>query len=222
MPSVGVIVGLKSEIAALSRAWPAARFFAAGGRAARAEAAALAMDADVLFSVGLAGGLDPALACGDVVVGTAVVAADGMNHPTDQEWRARVAHDLAGIGGPIAAPVYGSDSAITDVAGKASLLRRTGAVAVDMESHGVARAAAARRLPLVVLRVIADPADRVIPGAALGGMGPDGSTHALPVIGALLLRPWEIPAIARLARDSRRAHAVLGRVALALGSLVCR
>lgn len=219
MPRIGVIAGLKSELAELGQSWPHARFFAAGGSAARAAQAAMAMDADVLISIGLAGGLDPALACGDVVVATAVIAADGASFPTDREWRAHAAHDLAGVGGPVAAPVYGSDVAITSVAEKAALLK-TGAVAVDMESHGVARAAAARNLPLLVLRVIADPADRAIPLCALGGMAPDGSTPALPVLGALLLRPWEIPAIARLARDSRRAHRTLGRVALGLAGLV--
>jgi hypothetical protein len=75
-------------------------------------------------------------------------------------------------------------------------------------------------VPLLVLRVIADPADRTIPASALGGMAEDGSTRALPVLGALLLRPREIPAIARLARDSRQAHQALGRVALGLAGLV--
>ena len=215
-----MIAGLKSELAALRDSWPDVQSFAAGGSAARAEKAARAMDVDVLISIGLAGGLDPSLRCGDVVVGTGVVTADGTTYETDRDWRAHAAHDLAGVGGPVAAAVYGSDVAVTSAADKAALLRRSGAVAVDMESHGVARAAVARGLKLVVLRVIADPADRAIPASALGGMAPDGSTRALPVLGALLLDPREIPAIARLARDSRQAHQALRRVALGLAGLV--
>jgi len=58
MPRIGVITGLKSEIAALAPYWPSARFVAAGGGAARAEEAARAMAAegvDALVSIGLAG-----------------------------------------------------------------------------------------------------------------------------------------------------------------------
>ena len=51
----------------------------------------------------------------------------------------------------------------------------TGAAAADMESHVVARLAAELGLPFAVLRVIADPAEREVPPAALAGMRADGA-----------------------------------------------
>ena len=222
---IGVVTGLKSEIAALEPAWRGAgfAFFAAGGSAARAEMAARGMassGAKLLLSVGLAGGLDPALQCGDAVLATAAIAPDGRAHACDAAWRARLAGPLRNAGRLVEAPAASSDGALLSVEDKAALARATGAACVDMESHGVAHAAAELEIPMIVLRVIADPADRAIPPSALAGMAADGATRALPVLGRLLLRPWDVCAIARLARDSRRAHAALGRLALAVGGVL--
>jgi hopanoid-associated phosphorylase len=219
---IGVVTGLKSEIATLEAAWRGAgfAFFAAGGSTARAETAVRDMvsrGAKLLVSAGLAGGLDPGLEPGDAVLAEAVAAPDGRSYPADAALRERLAGALAAAnlrwsGGVL----LGSDRAVLGAADKAALHRRTRAACADMESHGVARVAAALEVPLVVLRVIADPAGRAIPASALAGMAPDGATRALPVLGRLLLRPWEVPAIARLARDSRRAHEALGRLAFAV------
>ncbi len=222
---IGVVTGLKSEIAALEPAWRGAgfAFFAAGGSAARAEAAARAMasrGAGLLLSVGLAAGLDPKLHCGDLVLATSVIAPGGRVCACDAGWRERLAGPLRSAGRVVDAPAAGSDGALLSVEAKAALARATGAACVDMESHGVARAADELKIPLIVLRAIADPADRAIPACALAGMAPDGATRALPVLGRLLLGPWEAPAIARLARDSRRAHEALGRLALAVGGVL--
>ena len=225
MPLIGVVTGLKSEIASLRPVWRGAAFafFAAGGSAARAEDAARRMAAGgvaLLMSVGVAGGLDPGALCGDVVLARSVKGPDGRAYPADAAWHARLAAAFStGVRWSDAA-LLGSDRAILGVADKAALFRQTGAAAVDMESHGVARAAAALNVPFVALRAIADPAGCAIPSSAMAGMAADGSTRALAVLARLSLRPWEIPAIARLARDSRRAHAALGRVALAVGGVL--
>jgi adenosylhomocysteine nucleosidase len=217
---IGVVTGLKSEIARFEAAWGGEGFvyFAAGGDAARAEAAASGMAARgavLLVSAGLAGGLDPALSPGDLVLAEAVLAPDNQSFETDAAWRGKISRALGpGIrwsGGTN----MGCDKAVLGADSKTSLHRQTGAAAADMESHGVARAARAAGIPFVVLRAIADPAGRGVPEAALAGMKPDGSTDALAVLLRLLPRPWMLPALLRLAADSRRAHEALGRVALA-------
>lgn len=223
MPRLGVIVGLKSEIAAVAPALPPdTLYFAAGGGPDRAADAArrLAREgAELLVSLGLAGGLDPALRCGDLVVAASVIVQGKESLDTAPEWRERLAGALAGAPGTttrlVVAPIAGSDTAVSSAAAKAALYRGTQAVAVDMESHGVARGARLAGVPFVALRVVADEADRAIPWSAMAGMAPDGSVRPAAVILRLLLRPWEIPALIRLARDSNRAHAALGRVALA-------
>ncbi len=84
---------------------------------------------------------------------------------------------------------------------------------MDMESHAVARVASKAGLPFLVLRAIADPAHRAVPISAVGGLGPDGHTRTLAVLGNLLLRPWELPDLLRLSRDMRKGLRTLRRVA---------
>lgn len=225
MPLIGVVTGMKSEVAALRVAWrgTAFAFFAAGGSAGRAEEGARSLvrqGAAVLVSAGLAGGLDPALKCGDVLLANEVVAPDGRSYLADGDWHARLMARLSVATRWSDLPVLGVDAAVRTPGEKTALYLMSRAASVDMESHGVARAAAALKVPLIVLRVIADPADRAIPQAAIAGMAADGSTRALPVLARLALRPREIPAVARLACDSRAAHAALGRVALAVGGVL--
>lgn len=217
---IGVVTGLKTEIAALEAAWKGDGFayFAAGGSAARAAAAAADMaakGAKLLISAGVAGALDPNARPGDLVLAASVIAPDGRSYAADESWRGKITAAL-GPGSRWQFPaILGSDAAILSVAAKAELFSRTGAVAVDMESHGVARAAAEAGIPFLAMRAIADPADRAIPEAALAGMKPDGSIDPLAVVFRLMPTPWKLPGLLCLAGDSRRAHEALGRVALA-------
>jgi len=220
MPRLGIIAGLNSELAATRDAWPAGTAeFAAGGGSDRAAAAVERMARDgveLVVSLGLAGGLDPALRCGDLVIASTLVTPGEIPYRavTAQPWRDRLAEALRGELRCVIAPVAGSDAPVTSAAAKAELYRATQAVAVDMESHGVARGATAAGLPFVALRVVADDAQRAVPWSAMAGMAPDGSVRPLAVFLRLLARPWELPALLRLARDSREAHAALRRVAL--------
>jgi len=214
----GVITGLQSE----ARLLVGATVAAAGGRGARAYELAcemVAAGARGLVSFGIAGGLDPALMSGDVVLGNAVIRGDGGAYACDAGWRARLAARLEGSGAAVVTGnVAGSDRPMVRPIDKEGLALRCRAVAVDMESHGVARAAAESGLPLLVVRAIADPADRAIPHVAMAGMGENGETRVLPVIAGLLAEPAQLPALLAVARDAGRATAALRRVA-SLGGL---
>jgi adenosylhomocysteine nucleosidase len=115
--------------------------------------------------------------------------------------------------GPFGAPPRAADTPSR----KAALNRQSGAIAVDLESHLVAEAAAAAGLPFAALRAVADPAERALPPAALIGL--DATGH--PALGRILLslarQPAQLPALLRLARDTRRALATLRRAGTALG-----
>lgn len=224
MNRLGFITGMKAEAETIS---VAARYLSAGNRpliavtggaARRAETAALDFgSAGVagLISYGIAGGLDPDLKPGDIILADGVLLPEGDVVATDAAWRAALAaaFDANRLAG---GTISGSDRAVSTVAEKASLFARTGARAADMESHGVARAAREHGLPLVIVRAIADPAARAVPSAALVGLGAAGERKPFAVIGKLLRHPRQLPQLIRLARDSNAALRNLGSAAPAV------
>lgn len=166
----------------------------------------------VLVSFGLAGGLDPALAPGSIVIADAVLAT-GARHATDPAWRDAL---QAALPRAVSGPLLADDAPVLDVPGKRQRHLATGALAVDMESHRVAEAALARGWPLVICRVVADPAGRAVPPAALAAMDPAGDIALAPLLRSLVARPAQLAALAALARDTARARRALRGAARAL------
>lgn len=163
------------------------------------------------MSFGLAGGLDPALAPGAILVPPAVTL-DANRWDADaalMEW----------LGGPTAGSIHGGGHIVATAAAKAALHASTGAVAVDLESAAVARAALQHALPFAVLRAVCDPASRDLPHAALVALDGAGTIRGWRVASAVLSRPWEIPALIGLARDAARGRRALVTRVRALGRL---
>jgi len=187
-------------------------------RGARRELAAAAESAARqgyrgIISFGVAGGLASSLRTGDWVVASAVHESQTVRE-TDAAWSNKL---LDVIDGARHAPIVGVDAPVAEPAMKRELHRRTGAAAVDMESHVVSRLAAAHRLAFAAVRVIVDPADRAIPRAALMGMGADGRTDIAAVLRDLVSRPSQLSPLARIAVDAFAARAEMLRVRRLLG-----
>jgi hopanoid-associated phosphorylase len=210
---IAVICGMRSEAALLPRG---TAFACTGGNAARAYDEAqrlLAEGAAGLLSFGIAGGLDPALRPGDLIVGTGVVVGD-HTLPCDAAWAERL---HAAVPGAKPGAIYGAANAVTFPAEKDSLFRRTRAVAVDLESAGMALACAEAGRPCAVLRAIADPASRAIPPSALKGLTPMGRIDSLPVLRSLLANLGEAGGLMRLGMETRTALGSLADAARRLG-----
>lgn len=211
---LGVITGLAAEAKCLHAISPVP--FCSGGSTERAEGGARKLageGVDGLVSFGIAGGLDPSLLPGSLVLAEAVAIPGGARIATDETWRMRFQKACEGKLSLTVGVIAGADRALTCVAEKRALSESTGALAVDMESHVVAKVAARTGLPFLALRAVADPADRNIPRAALSGLCEDGRIQALPVLMQLFQRPWELPGLLRLAIDAGKAMAALRRVA---------
>ncbi len=221
MKQLGIVTALAAEAAIARRDGadaPIVHFSGPGpDRAERAARALLAEGSDALLSFGVAGGLDPGLAPGTVVLSERLIGADLLLLETDAGWRARVmaaSEDRDDGRAMRAGDIACSDRPLRTPPEKASLFEATGAVAVDMESFAVARVAREAGIPFLAIRAIADPAWRTVPEAAMRALGPDGRTHPLRALGGLFARPWEAREFALLARDGRAAFAALRRVAL--------
>jgi adenosylhomocysteine nucleosidase len=139
-----------------------------------------------IILAGLAGGLDPALRVGDVVV----------DQPQSGPW-------------PILpfrhGRVHTSEHLITTSTEKSELFRQTGCLVVDMESAIVRRFAETSGLPLLTIRAISDSADDALPERLLGWVDEFGRPRLGRVSRDLAGHPLQIPALIRLGRRSHRA-----------------
>jgi hopanoid-associated phosphorylase len=167
-----------------------------------------------LVSFGICGGLDPMLASGTLVLPHAVRGESGARYTVDRDWRGVVEASLPSDRIAVhSGDILGVEQIVDTPARKAVLYRETGAVAVDLESHLVAHAARKAGIPFLVIRAVADPAERSLPSAALVGLNPDGRTAVGPVLMSLARNPAQLPALLQVALDTRRALSTLRRAA---------
>jgi len=179
--------------------------------AAKIEAA-IEQGARALLSFGICGALSPKLAIGGVVIGSEVIFEDRC-WCADDVWSNAIAHSCSATIGAVA----GSDSALFVQDSKAAHHQQTGAIAVDMESHIVARAAAAHGLPFAVLRAVSDAAHHTLPPAAAFGLNKEGHVDYSAVFLSLLDEPSQFRALIRTARDASTAMKSLRRCVKSLG-----
>ncbi len=201
--TLGVVTGLAAEA---RLAGGLGDVLAGGGTPAGAAREAMELvrrGVSGLLSFGLAGGLDPALTPGTLVV-PASVLEDGETFATDPALSAR----LGGITHP---RLLAASAIVVRACDKHALHRATGAGAVDLETGAVARAAREAGLPFAVLRAVCDPADRDLPPAALVALDGAGIIGLGRLLRSLAARPDQLPALLRLARDAARARAALIR-----------
>ena len=199
--TIGILVGLHAE-ARIARALGPVQI--GGGLPPGARAATLRLietGATALLSFGLAGGLDPNLPPGTLVI-PAQILHHGQTYPADPAL-------LSWLGGPTTPLLLATDTPIATATAKHTLFTHPGATAVDLESGELASIATAHRLPFAALRVICDPATATLPPAALAALDSSGAIGALRIAASLLRHPTQLPALLRLAADAAAAHATL-------------
>jgi adenosylhomocysteine nucleosidase len=188
------------------------------GRAAAVAAAQALVDAGVsaLMTFGMAGGLDPALKPGTVVIPCELVSSDGRRFAADRAWREQVAANVRALRAVTEGNLLTSTHAIETPADKATAFGTTGAAAVDMESAAVAEIAAKHNLPFIAVRVIVDTAADMLPRAVVAA-SLEGRVRLARLIGGLILAPREIASLIRLAQRYRIAmrslHAIGAQLA---------
>jgi adenosylhomocysteine nucleosidase len=158
-----------------------------------------------VISFGVAGGLDPTLRSGDVVVATEVLAGDAR-------WAAglSLSDDLidkltSGRRRVVRGSLAGAEEVVTGRSCKAALHSETGAAAVDMESHIAAAYAAEQGLPFAALRVISDPAHRALPALAREAIKPNGQIDVAAILRGVVRNPATVRALVSTGLDFNRA-----------------
>ena len=166
----------------------------------------------VILSFGIAGGLNPALIPGHVIVADAVVS-HVHRWPTDAELTDALMGALQSCSdlSVVRASIAGVDHALLDSIAKNASRVHTGAAVVDMESHIAAEYAAAHGLRFAAIRVVCDPANRSLPPLVNEALEPDGSISFRGVFRSLTRQPGQIGDLIRLARDSQVAFRALER-----------
>lgn len=171
----------------------------------------------LVLSFGIAGGLDPLLRPGDVIVSAGVV--DRNRHwPAHAALAGSLAQRLESGGfKPFSADIAGSDRPVVSAGEKQAMRATTRAAAVDMESHVAAAYATAQGLPFAAVRVVCDPAGSGLPRLVAGALRPDGRVDLPAILRSLARRPAQLPDLVRLAGEARASFRSLGRCGDLLG-----
>jgi len=207
---IGIITALPQE----ARCFKQRRVCVCGMGAERAEVAAqqlIQQGATALLSWGTAGGLEPQLRPGDLVMPKEVITSDNKSYLIDSNWHADIAsqikltiHD---------GKLIHSEKIISSPLDKKNMFADYRVIATDMESAGVAKAAAAAGIPFLVIRVIVDPAEQVLPSALIGALKDDGRVLHRKLIINLMKQPRQILEMLQLARHFAAAQKTMKQVA---------
>jgi len=176
-----------------------------------------------VFSFGVAGGLDPTLEPGTLLLSSQVLA---QNTSSDgalvmQIWQgdptmlvtatlkaAQPGHTI-----PLRRGIFiGTDFEARDnlKAEQVDLHRITGADIIDNESHIAAQFASEHHLPFLSVRAVSDSVNHPLPPAALLPLDPvTGGPDGKAIMNSLLHEPSQIPALMRTAWEYHKAINVL-------------
>ena len=145
----------------------------------------------VVIMAGLAGGLDPSLKIGDVVID-----GGGEGSISSAACRPGRIHTSRGI--------------VSSPQEKADLFLTTGALAVDMENDIVREWARRRDAGFIAIRAISDRADHSLDGTMLHMVDEWGRVRVPLLVRGLVTRRRLLPQLLRLGADSKKAAMQLG------------
>ena len=164
---------------------------------------------------GLAGGLDPSLGTGTIILDSAdprlAATRRASAAPPDGERVGRERAQDTGKADAVPMPpeirgrVHTATGIVATPAEKAALFSRTGGAAVDMETDIVRAAARAAGVPFTSLRAILDTADEALPPWLASVTDDLGRPRPLALAGRILRHPSSVKYLTRLSRQTKVA-----------------
>jgi len=176
-----------------------------------------ASNISAVISFGVAGGLDPALVPGDLLISEKVFSQiqDANHNQTEINWvvdtnlllsvslRASKAKLKFRKGTFLGADTEARDQ-VTDIV--THLYETTGAHIIDNETHIAAQYASEHNLPFLGVRAVSDSVHGHLPPAALLPLDPDdGSPDGMAIAKSILFNPFQVPALIRAAWNYQKA-----------------
>jgi adenosylhomocysteine nucleosidase len=184
-----------------------------GTRSARLAAKDLVeQGANALISWGSAGGLDPELSPGSLVLPERVLSSEQISYSVDRSWHSRLLTLLSEHVGLHTGPLIESPAVLKTPEEKLYLSKRSGAIAVDMESAAVAKVALKAQIPFVAIRAVLDPVDMRLPTSVLAATDELWRLRPLRLLKGLARHPQEFYLLIQLVRYFRAARATLTSV----------
>lgn len=156
-------------------------------------------------SIGFAGALSPDLAAGDCIIGHTVACLEGTTYAFQHQSVGEIRETDV---------LLCSDRVIRTPEEKQTLHRKTGAMAVDMESAAIAQYAQQRGESFTWIRVISDTVYETVSPAAMDCIGPDGFPSTTLALKTLLMNPRVLPEFLRLAIRSGKCASRLAEAVL--------
>ena len=175
-----------------------------------------ALKVDALISWGVAGAIDNSLNSGDVILAKSIIN-EGNRYSISEDWLNRVSdHFLPSEPNIFNGDIASSKEICASTTDKQHLLKKTGALAVDMESAAIAETATANNLDLLVIRTISDNADTAIPEAVLKHTNNMGQPRIFNFMLSCIMNPNQIREISSLASGYKKGLASLSEIAQVL------
>lgn len=173
--------------------------------AASASQWLIAEGTGALINLGVSGGLWQGLRPGDLVLAERVVERGMTGERTFEADRgcADLAHAALRMAGmPVQrGALFCASRALLTAEEKQALYNATPALAVDMESAAVARAATGEGLPFFILRAVCDPVERRVDEDLFSCLGEDGQVRWPVLLKGLGRRPSLLGGLLRARKD---------------------
>jgi len=203
----------------VSDRWPDVTVTIGGAGRDRAEAATREAlkryEPDLVVSAGFAGGVAPGFLVGDIVLCDKVWATEGTqdgdeSHNPVEGVPERWLHEISG------SQRRGECLSVTELAATSDVKQALGAKfpvdVVDMESYWVTETAARAGVRSIVIRAVLDPVERSLPGLVTGLLGAGTTARWIRGLTYVATRPWSVPDLLTLARETAVARGALGRM----------
>lgn len=146
----------------------------------------------IVLLAGFAGGLNPKLESGDVVV--------EIQAPSDKTPDLSKIYDRHCIAGSF----FCQDSIASKPSEKSKLYDITRCDVVDMESEAVSKICASYGIPAVIIKAVTDPQDSELPVDFSKFMKDGGNLNMPALIFYILARPWIVPKMMDLAGATKK------------------